>query len=121
MASIPQQQISNAYYYCLRYPRQWYGFGRGYNIYYDGMNSWKLVHYGTTIYECNTATKKAKADGWSISDVMAINSLAYHTGTKGAYMTKEQVYLEGTGPRYAPKKKKATSKTNDFGMEWNLK
>lgn len=69
-------------------------------MYYDGNHSYKLVHYGTTIYTANSLTKKCKADGISVSDVMAINSLAYYLGTEGAYMTQGQVYLNGTGPRF---------------------
>jgi hypothetical protein len=115
MASIPQDQITNAYYYVLRNPKMWYGFGRGYSMWYDGNHTYKLVHYGTTIYEANSSTKKAKVGGWSISDVMAINSLAYYLGTKGAYLTGGTVYLEGTGPRYAPKKSKQ-KKASPFGL-----
>lgn len=104
MAGIPQDQITKAYYFVLQHPKMWYGFGRGYGIYYDGNHSYKLVHYGTVIYEVNSYTKKCKADGISVSDVMAINSLAYLLGTTGAYMTQGKVYLEGTGPRYKKRK-----------------
>lgn len=114
MASIPQDQITKAYYYVRQHPKQWYGFGRGYTMYYDG-TTYKLVHYGTTIYEANERTKKAKIGGWSISDVMAINSLAYYLGTKGAYLAGGTVYLEGTGPRYAPKKPRQ-KKAAPFGL-----
>lgn len=115
MASIPQKQISDAYYYVLSHPKMWYGFGRGYTLYYDGNHTYKLVHYGTEIYEANSSTKKCKVGGWSISDVMAINSLAYHIDTKGAYLTNGKVYLEGTGPRYAAKKPKQ-KKASPFGL-----
>lgn len=114
MASIPQDQISRAYYYCRSNPRKMYGFGRGYTLYYDGTHNWTLTHYGTTIYKCNTATGKVTVDGWSVSDVMAINSLAYYTGTKRVYMTNETIYAEGTGPRY--EKKKAKKVAAPFGL-----
>ena len=116
MASIPQQQISDAYYHVNNWPKQWYGFGRGYNMYYDGKDTYKLVHYGTTIYECNERTKKAKVGGWSMSDVAAINSLAYHTGTPKAYMTGGSVYLVGTGPRYEKKNKGKGKRPAPFGL-----
>lgn len=110
MASIPQDQITNAYYYVLRNPKMWYGFGRGYSMWYDGNHTYKLVHYGTTIYEANSSTKKAKVGGYSLSDVMAINSLAYYLGTKRAYSSNGKVYLEDEGPRA----KKTTKK-----QEWH--
>lgn len=117
MASIPQVQISNAYYFVLRNPKEWYGFGRGYSMWYDGNHTFKLVHYGTTIYTCNTATKKVTVGGWSMSDAAAINSLAYHTGTKGVYLTGGEIYAEGTGPRYKPKaSKKKKDQIRPFGL-----
>ena len=116
MASIPQDQISNAYYYVRSHPKMWYGFGRGYTMYFDGNHTYTLVHYGTTIYEGNSSTKKVKVGGWSMSDVMAINSLAYYTGTKGAYMTGGSVYLDGTGPRFKSKNKKKDTDMHPFGL-----
>ena len=111
MASIPQQQISDAYYYCLRHPNEEHGFGRGYVMWYNGNHTFILEHYGTEIYRCDTSTKKFRVGGYSYSDVMAINSLAYHTGVGGAYIEKNKLYAKGTGPRYEKK-----NRTNAAGI-----
>ena len=114
MASIPQEQISNAYYYCLSKPLREYGFGRGYVMWYDGNHVYKLWHYGTLIYVGNSSTKKMKVAGWSTSDVMAINSVSYYVGTPRVYMTEGRIYAEGEGPRY--KKKKKDGQMHPFGL-----
>lgn len=99
MASIPQEQISDAYYHIQYYPNEWYTFGRGYKV-FGNKNEVKMYHYGTLIYECNTKTKKFKVGGYSQSDVNAINSMAYHTCVGGAYIQNGTLYAKGTGPKY---------------------
>lgn len=118
MASIPQEQITNAYY-MARDKGRWYGFGRGYEIYIKG-SYYKMTHYGTTIYEYNAQTKKFSFGGaYSLSDVMAINSLSYYTGGPTVYIQNGKMYVVGTGPRYTKKSRKP--KTNEFGLDWNMK
>lgn len=102
MASIPQEQISDAYYYVKNYPNEWYSFGRGYRAY--GNKQWiSLFHYGTKIYHAVFKTGKFEVGGFSQSDVNAINSMAYHTGIGGAYIKDGVLYAKGTGPKYVKK------------------
>ena len=104
MASIPQQQISDAYYECTYNPGGWKYFGRGYQIKYEN-GIYKLVHYGTLICEYSENTGKVKVGGYSVSDVMAINSLLYHVSPrKRVYSSNGHIYLEGEGPRYKKRK-----------------
>lgn len=99
MASIPQQQITNAYH-SLKYTDEGeVYFGRGYRLVRAGPK-FTLIHYGTVIYECNTKTQKFSVGGWSKSDVDAINSIAYWTGVGGAYIQNYTLYPVGEGPRY---------------------
>lgn len=114
MASIPQKQISDAYYECNRDPGEWIYFGRGYRMMYNNY-IYKLVHYDTEICQINEKTKKIKVDGYSVSDVMAINSLLYHVSPKKrVYSANGRIYLEGEGPRYQKKRKDATM--HPFGL-----
>ena len=108
MAAIPQEQILSAYYAASRKQGFWHTFGRGYEMYVKGKFV-KLTHYGTTIYEYDPKTRKVSYGGaYSMSDVNAINSMAYITGIGKAYLKGGTIYAEGTGPRYKPKKTKKT-------------
>lgn len=103
MASIPQEQILNAYYAASHVPGRWHTFGRGYELYVKGAFV-KLTHYGTVIYEYDPKKRKVDYGGaFSMSDVNAINSLAYITGKGRAYLQGGRIYAEGTGPRYKKK------------------
>lgn len=114
MASIPQEQILTAYYAASRIPGRWHSFGRGYEIYVKGAFV-KLTHYGAVIYEYDPKKRKVTyGEAYSMSDVNAINSLAYITGKGKAYLQGGRIYADGTGPRFAPKKKK--SKPAPFGL-----
>lgn len=107
MASIPQEQFITAYYAASRVQGRWHTFGRGYELYVKGKFV-KLTHYGTTIYEYDPKKRKVSYGGaYSMSDVNAINSMAYLTGKGGAYLQGGKIYAEGTGPRYKTKKKAA--------------
>lgn len=104
MASIPQQQITDAYHQ-IKYAD--YGevyFGRGYRL-GKYKSKYFLLHYGTEIYRCDTKTKKFAVGGYSMSDAMAINSIAYWTGVGGAYRQDGILYAVGKGPRYEKKAK----------------
>lgn len=102
MASIPQQQITDAYREVKYSDFGEVYFGRGYRL-SKVKNKYTLVHYGTTIYECDTKTQKFSVGGWSKSDVDAINSIAYWTGVGGAYIQNYTLWPVGKGPRYEKK------------------
>lgn len=105
MASIPQQQITNAYRE-LKYVNEGeVYFGRGYRLIRSGPK-FTLIHYGTVIYECNIKTEKFSVGGWSKSDADAINSIAYWTGVGGAYIQNYTLWPVGKGPRYEKKSKR---------------
>ena len=105
MASIPQQQVTDAYHKLKYADVGEVYFGRGYRLTKAG-NVYALIHYGTQIYECNTKTQKFSVGGWSRSDADAINSIAYWTGIGGAYIQNYTLYPVGKGPRYEKVAKK---------------
>ncbi len=105
MASIPQQQITDAYH-ALKYSDTGrVHFGRGYQLVRD-FNDYALYHYGTLIYACNMKDRSFSVGGWSRSDADAINSMAYWTGIGGAYIQNYTLYPVGKGPRYEKVAKK---------------
>ena len=104
MASIPQQQITNAYRELKYIDNGEVYFGRGYRLERAGPK-FTLIHYGTVIYECNTKTQRFSVGGWSRSDADAINSIAYWTGVGGAYIQNYTLWPVGKGPRYEKKAK----------------
>ena len=101
MASLPLKVIEDLYYKAIRNPGRWYGAGRGYEMYAFPDGSIKLSHYGTVIWEYNRKKGTVKVDGWSASDVGAINSMQMITGKgAGAYIEGGKLYAVGTGKRF---------------------
>ena len=106
MASMPLQVISDLYYNALRHRDVPIGAGRGYILTITSDGEITLMHYGTVIYN-RTPEGVVEIGGWSVSDANAINSLVYHVGGQEVYMTNNQLYFKGEGPRY---EKKATKR-----------
>lgn len=105
MASIPQQQVTDAYHQVKYADFGEVYFGRAYRL-SKIKNKFRLVHYGTMIYECDIKNRTFSVGGYSKSDVDAINSIAYWTGIGGAYIQDYTLWPIGKGPRYEKKNKR---------------